>query len=92
MSERTMICRECGKVTPRNSNAQRYCKKCAAIVDRENDRRAREKKRRLNPSKLEMHTMDSAEMMAMCLSCKRVSCTGNCIAIQRLRTEAKAHA
>jgi hypothetical protein len=87
-----MICRKCGKVTPRNSNSQLYCKKCAAIVVKDNKRRARGKKRRLNPSKLEMHTMDSAEMIAMCLSCKIESCAGDCIAIQRLRMEAKAHA
>lgn len=83
---RRIICTECGVVVENPSRNQKYCLDCRIKVAKEqradSHRRSREKKKR---QREELHTLDNPEMMALCLACKRKSCSGECDAVKGLR-------
>ena len=78
---RRIICSECGVMVENPHRNQKYCPDCRIKVAREqraiSHRREREKKKK---QREELHTMDNARMMAVCLNCKREPqrCTGVC--------------
>ena len=77
MSE--MVRAWCGAVVENPSRNQKYCSVFRIKVAKEqravSQRRRREKRRK---QREELHTMDNARMMAVCLNCKRERCTGAC--------------
>ena len=81
-------CERCECVVEKTGRNQKYCAECRAIVMREQQA---EGKRRLRAQKKkeDLHTVDSEEMMAMCLSCTMPPsrCTGECIKVEALRAK-----
>ena len=65
---RPVECAICGEMFEARSNQARYCPECRAI-------KVQEKKDR------KFHSVDSPEKIAICLNCKRKTCTGSCFLV-----------
>ena len=76
---RQIVCTECGAVVENPGRRQKYCADCRIKVAKEQRAVSQRKKREMMKKRREeLHTLDNARMMAVCLNCKRERCTGSC--------------
>ena len=87
--ERVIKCQVCGKPTIAYGSRTMYCDECGPAARRakrqEYARRSRERKARgglIEPRSGAVHYCDSPELIALCLSCTRKKCIGECEALR----------
>ena len=89
---RQFVCTECGATVEMTDARQKYCLDCRVKVMRRQQLESQRKRRVKKKTRDELHTLDNPLMMAMCLSCTRDRCTGECKAVLQLGTRRKRRA
>ena len=56
-----IMCKICGKVVPKNSNRQKYCKTCAKKKHRKQSREYKKRRRELGTSDISQHKHDDLQ-------------------------------